>query len=444
MLDRKQTIVAGTGASSVLLCFFLEIVSNNFTWGGIAIAVIMYCGGRIYWLQVRQSDEPQLLESGPVNVISEEVTEGQFREEEPHVKKAAPQQAAQQLPVAPEFPHTLPDMDDDNFILGYTLEETGVGAFAQTQLVPVKDHMDEGVMSTAVIGKPKRGKTTLLYFFIAQMIMKNSDVMIFDPHATLAKLKGIFPYAHDCKTILSHVPDIHQELTARMKRYEENGGVCLDNPFWLVVDELPLLSLYERMHRKTIKEEDGVLYAIQRVVLEGRKFRMYCLVAGQSMPATVIPTLARDNFASRYAFFCSNDHARMSDFSKDAIKTLLPKLRMAIGRCILDAATMPEAMIVAIPYTTADHIYTLVRSRSYSGINQFSPVPPVQSNMVDIPGFRPIDRDLAERILDVARSGLVTKRGDICDKVGINHRFYPAVRHLCNEHGLLSEKVKNE
>jgi len=442
----RSLVVAGAGTVGAFLCFFLNVISANMFWGVLGSCIFIFCAGRLYWAQWRENISirggalPLLREPQTTVREEEQIYEGVFREEPP---KRPVETATTTLPEAPTFPHCIPDMDDENFILGYALEEIGVGAFAQTRSVPIKENMDDGVMSTAVIGKPKRGKTTLLYFFIAQMILKNSDVMIFDPHATLSKLKTIFPYAHDCKTILSHVSTVHQELDARVKRYDENGGVCLDDPLWLVVDELPLISLYEHMKKKRGEKFESAIDAIQRVILEGRKFRMYCLVSGQSMPATVLPTLARDNIASHYAFFCSDDHARMSGFTKLSIKTLLPRLRMAIGKCILDAATMEKAMIVAIPYTSADHIYTLVRTHSYQGMRQFSPNTDPLTAIIDIPGYGDVEQYIVDRILEVCQEGLV-KRGEVCKELGISNRYYTVVKYLCNKHGLLKENVKKK
>lgn len=438
MLNRKQLIVGAVGASSATAFFFLQLLSATAFWGVLGMSALLFCAGRIYWIHLSETKVIEektldLLEAVPTTHIYEKepIIDGTFREEEPAQKKKPFEES---LPVAPTFPHCVPDMDETTFILGYTLDETG-------ESVVVKDDMDEGVMSTAVIGKPKRGKTTLLYFFIAQMIMKNAQIMIFDPHATLGKLKNIFPYAHNCDTILSHVPEIHTELNARMERFDQNDGVCLDDPFWLVVDELPLLSLHEYMLKKNKIKFQSAIDAIQRVILEGRKFRMYCLVSGQSMPATVLPTLARSNIASHYAFYCSDDHARMSGFSKISIQTLLPKLRTAIGKCILDAATMETALLVAIPYTSADHIYTLVNTRSYSGVSQFSPS--VQ-NTVHVPNYGAVTQDIIDRILYTIQHGNVSKRGDVCREARLSNRYYPVVRHICNEHGLLIENMKGE
>lgn len=224
-------------------------------------------------------------------------------------------------------------------------------------------------LSTLVVGMPGMGKSTALYFFIAQLMMLTARFQVLDPHASLVSLKKLLPYINRVDACIAAAPMIEQELERRMDRYEENDGECLDEHFMVIVDELPALAdreqqLLKAMDREEKAEFRSLIDVIRRVVCEGRKYRMYCMIVGQSIPATILPTIARDNMSSRYVFNCSSSHARMAGLDGKTIESLLPSLKNNVGRCIVAPARM-DAFLGAIPLTSVDDLRYVIEEMDY-------------------------------------------------------------------------------
>lgn len=260
------------------------------------------------------------------------------------------------LPDAPPFRQVMPYIKDDQVVLAYG--ETGA------VLGKVLDWL-----STLIVGRPGNGKSTGLYFFIAQLMMLQAKFQVLDPHGTLLPLKDMLPYVNRNDRCIEMAPIIEQELEARMDRYESNGSTCLDAHYMLVVDELPSIAdreqqLTKHMDRTEKAQFRSLIDVIRRVVCEGRKYRMYCMVVGQSIPASILPTIARDNMSTRYVFYCSADHARMAGLDQKSIETYLPILQGAVGKCIIAPARM-QPFIGAIPFTEEDDLRYVIESTGY-------------------------------------------------------------------------------
>jgi len=249
------------------------------------------------------------------------------------------------LPTAPAFASMVDTItSDQRMILGYGMYGPVYGTILD-------------LLSTNVVGKPGKGKSTALYFFLAQLMCVGAQSQVFDPHGVLAELASVSPYEHDLDAMSRIVPRILYEMGQRKLRLIANGGKCLDPHFLFIVDELPAIALWEQQQRKNRQQFHSILDLIQIIILEGRKFHMYCVISGQSMPASVLPTLGRDSLSSHYVFASTNSHARMAGLERDAIVRLLPLIKKATGVCILDAASRSDPEIVAIPYTTVEDVY---------------------------------------------------------------------------------------
>jgi hypothetical protein len=244
-------------------------------------------------------------------------------------------------PQAPKFGdiNLLQYITKGMMILGYTFGGPIVGTI-------------EDLYSCNIIGMPGRGKSVFLRFLIAQFMLLGAKVWVFDSHATMTKLKKLFVYEHDIERMSKMVPRLKQELDDRKRHFDENEGVCLDEPFLLIIDELPTIAAWEEEMREEKQKFISIIRFMRRLVLEGRKFNMFLILAGQGTPATVLPTLTRDNLSSKFVFFTSNGMAKMGGLEKDHIHELLPLLaEVKNGYCVARIMSRPYADIISIPET---------------------------------------------------------------------------------------------
>lgn len=260
------------------------------------------------------------------------------------------------LPEAPPFRQVMPYIRDDQVVLGFGSTGAVLGKVLDW-------------LSTLIVGRPGNGKSTGLYFFIAQLMMLKARFQVLDPHGTLLPLKEMLPYVNRNDGCIRMAPVIEQELEDRMTRYEQNGSQCLDPHYMLIVDELPSIAdreqqLTKNMDRREKANFRSLIDVIRRVVCEGRKYQMYCMVVGQSIPASILPTIARDNMSTRYVFYCSADHARMAGLDRESIETYLPYLQGAVGKCIIAPARM-QPFLGAIPFTEEDDLRYVIESTGY-------------------------------------------------------------------------------
>lgn len=260
------------------------------------------------------------------------------------------------LPDAPPFQQVVPYIQDDQVVLGFGSSGPVLGKVLDW-------------LSTLIVGRPGNGKSTGLYFFIAQLMMLRARFQVLDPHGTLLPLKEMLPYVNRNDGCIQMAPVIEQELEDRMARYETNGSRCEDEHYMLIVDELPSIAdreqqLLKRMDKQQKAEFRSLIDVIRRVVCEGRKYKMYCMVVGQSIPASILPTIARDNMSTRYVFFCSEAHARMAGLDNRSIEEMLPALQGAVGKCIIAPARM-QPFIGAIPFTEEADLRAVIESTGY-------------------------------------------------------------------------------
>ena len=220
-------------------------------------------------------------------------------------------------------------------------------------------------LSTLWVGMPRTGKTYGLNFVIGQLIILRAQFLILDPHAQMMELSTLLPYVHRVDRCIEMAETIELELEARIDRFEANNSTCLDPHYMLIVDELPAIADKEDQLEAQKVKFRSLIDVIRRIVCEGPKYHMYCAAVGQSVPHTVIPTIARDNMSSRYVFNCMPRVASMAGLDNTSINTMLPSLDNQVGKCIISPARM-KPFLGAIPKTDISDLQYAIESTGYT------------------------------------------------------------------------------
>jgi hypothetical protein len=259
--------------------------------------------------------------------------------------------------------------------------------YEQHQDVPAYGTISD-LLSMAVTGKPGRGKTTALMYYVCALLKNGAEVFVWDPHGAMSvlaqlngrELKGLpstakVVYLDRKEDIVNSLPVLQKLLVERDEEYRaclRAGRKFLMHPLLLLADEMPVLADYDlelveqfKAAKKRVsssarnRDEDddegevlapSLIKTIRRFVLEARKWFCFFIGSGQSFDAQILPTRVTENLNSRIVFFSSDRRARMSGLENDAIKTLLPVIRRGgSGVMVFDCSRWDTPMIGAIP-----------------------------------------------------------------------------------------------
>ena len=208
----------------------------------------------------------------------------------------------------------------------------------------------DALLSTGVAGRPGQGKSSLLRFIYAQVTMlPGGKVFTLDPHGSITEDvqggSGLLFDAGSVSEFEEAAKWIMAELDQRLKAYR--NGQRDFKPIMGLVDELPVVSL----------ASTNAKVAIGRIILEGRKVKMYSLISGQGLPAdTLGGSLFRDALSSRYIFKTTEAQGRIAGLEKDSRK-LLEGLEK--GRAVFDGPALDRPGIVAVPFVKSEDLASL-------------------------------------------------------------------------------------
>ncbi len=249
----------------------------------------------------------------------------------PALVSADPAPAA--LPVAPTFAQLVLEgfhARTDRMLLGFGVDGPIYGGI-------------DALLSTAIAGRPGQGKSTTLRMVYAQCLQVGAQVMLLDPHGSIAGDVQSGPSQLAASTG-AELDDAAAWLTGELERRlaAYRAGERSFRPLLVMADEMPVISLSSK----------AAVHALGRVVLEARKVGGYALISGQGLPASNFGgRLVRDALSSRIIHKTTQAEGLRAGLDKHAAQ-LLEHLRP--GYAILDGPTTPQ--IVAIPLTTAEDL----------------------------------------------------------------------------------------
>ena len=364
------------------------------------------------------------------------------------------------LPVAPPFRDMVHLITPHRIPVTYTAQGPVFGEVSD-------------LLSMALIGKPKRGKTTALLYYLCILLKAGAEVWIWDPHGEMSELSYGLNY-YDSLDEIAHisVAQIQAELDERDRLYKQTKLV--KHPLVLLVDEVPVIADWEKTQKKLRPKEyiPSPYQVMKRFTLEARKWNGYVFISGQSLPAEVLPTLTRDNLSSRLVLECSADHARMIGLDKKTIDTLLPQLKGAErGTHIADFSSWSHPELADIPYTVIDDLRAIINGRGKSAapfnvdtsdfqdlsglsshVSQMSPesrnqpitgklVMPMKADVKVVESIPEFSKEDERQIIQIARTHLVTYGRVVRSKIPLamtpprNNSFYPVIKHICDREG---------
>jgi hypothetical protein len=275
------------------------------------------------------------------------------------------------IPHAPKFKEMSHLLDSDRLILCYTVDGPLYGTVLD-------------LLSMAIVGKPGRGKTTALMYYVSMLLKNGAEVFIWDPHGTMGELALLngrtlsgmpatakVTYLDRKDDMVDSVPALQQKLQERDDEYRKcvrAGKPFVKHPLLLLSDELPVLADYDeqvdaqyrkinRDHKNNGEDDEEVpslITVIRRIVLEARKWNCYFIGSGQSTDAQILPTRVTENLSSRIVFYSSDRRARMAGLEQEDVKKFLPILKRADpGTMVFDGSRFDAPMLGAIPEINA-------------------------------------------------------------------------------------------
>jgi hypothetical protein len=245
--------------------------------------------------------------------------------------------AAVVLPRIPTFAELLRDWhpNTDRMLLGIGHDGT-----------PRYCGLDD-LLSTGIIGRPGTGKSTVLRFHYLQCKLVGARVVVWDLHRTIVRsLPGAEAF-----TRIEEIDRSAAEMCALLDRRINNDRYD-DQPIMLLADEFNLLA----------PNSSAVTEAMGRIILEGRKVRMYAMISGQGLPAKLFgDSTPRDALSSRFVLHTTTRQASMIGLDRDSLPLVLNLPR---GAAVVDGPIDPE--VLSIPNTTESDILSLLPASAAS------------------------------------------------------------------------------
>lgn len=251
------------------------------------------------------------------------------------------------MPVAPPFAALRAQITPTRLPLAYT------------QSGPLYGQIDQ-LLSTGVIGLPKRGKSSYLCYVAALVLSIGGVVLVFDPHGTLRRELPPDARASTRLRIASTEADRATlaseglaELNTRLERWGD--GEDITDVLLFLLDEYPAIC-----------EETEVSELARRGTLEGRKVSVFTYLAGHTMKASMFGSWGKvlpENLTTKVYFYTSDRQAAIFGLAKEHQGMLDTLASAGPGIALFWPDSEPGPTVVAFPLTTSADLATILSER---------------------------------------------------------------------------------
>lgn len=293
------------------------------------------------------------------------------------------------VPVAPGF-WDMVDLITTEYMPLCFVVDTDPRSRTYMQTIPAFGTILD-LLSLCIIGKPGRGKSVSLLYYICILAKYGAEIFVLDPQGAFKELQLLHGkplpampptariyYYSDLEEMEQAVEAILGEIRDREKLYKPHVGSdgelklhTVKHPLVILADELPVIAEMDAEIRSRTKEENKarkeegldkleirqVTQVVKTAVLAARKYGVYFVGASQSIDATILPTRVSAGFNSRIVFYSEVQKARMAGLESDVAKRLLPVIRRAgPGMTIYDCSRWDEPLVAAFPNVTIEDV----------------------------------------------------------------------------------------
>jgi hypothetical protein len=306
----------------------------------------------------------------------------------PAIAPPSPVEEPIPVPVAPNFWDIIHLITEGNFPLCFVVD-TNPRSRTYGQTIPVFGAILD-LLSLCIIGRPGKGKSVLLLFYICCLARHGAEIHVLDPQAAFKELQLLHGkplpampptariyYYSSLAEMEAVVSNIQAEIKVREKLYQphlENGELRLHtvkHPLVVLADELPIIADMDIENKAKVKEENRarkeeglellkvrqVTDMVKTAVLAARKYMVYFIGAAQSIDASILPTRITAGFNSRIVFSSTQQKATMAGLESDVAKRFLPVIRRAgPGKVIYDCGRWDTPLVGAFPNMTIEDV----------------------------------------------------------------------------------------
>lgn len=292
------------------------------------------------------------------------------------------------IPTAPNFWDIVPLIENHRMPLCFIVD-VNPNSPTYGRTVPAFGTILD-LLSLCIIGRPGRGKSVLLLYYICCLAKHGAEMHVLDPQGAFKELQLLHNkplpampstariyYYSSLQEMEFAVDNVLNDIKGREELFQphlENGKLkihTVKHPLVVLADELPIIAEMDVENKKRTKEENRerkeegldllkirqVTEMVKTAVLAARKYHVYFIGASQSIDAGILPTRITSSFNSRIVFSTTEQKARQIGLEGADAKRFLPVIRRAgPGRTIYDCGRWDQPAVGAFPNMTIEMV----------------------------------------------------------------------------------------
>lgn len=184
----------------------------------------------------------------------------------------------------------------------------------------------------AIWGHTGTGKTTMLYYIVAELMSNDSDIYIADGKHEFLGLKNFYFPDHiseEPKMILGMLHVVVKKMDERqytvadeIKRKGVIGLTAEDiglKPMVLIIDEVASV-----LAQLSVKDKNKFIRLLMQIVQKGRSAGVFLIIASQSPATDVLPSSIRSQFGTKILLGSASDEVQRMAFGRVATSGDVP------------------------------------------------------------------------------------------------------------------------